>query len=77
MYVFMLPTAVDTTSSLTQIGQLDAINPQVAARLTRRFDRWRRFDATRQGHARSALESLRAIDGLSSDVHEIVGRALD
>jgi len=48
----------------------------VAARLTRRFDRWRKFDATRQGHARSALESLRAIDGLSSDVHEIVGRAL-
>ena len=60
-----------------QIGRLDAINPQVAARLTRRFDRWRRFDATRQGHARSALESLRAIDGLSSDVLEIVGRALD
>jgi aminopeptidase N len=28
------------------------------------------------GHARSALESLRAIDGLSSDVLEIVGRAL-
>ncbi|MEF8714601.1 MAG: aminopeptidase N [Accumulibacter sp.] len=60
----------------TQIGQLDALNPQVAARLTRRFDRWRKFDATRQGHARLALESLRAIDGLSSDVHEIVGRAL-
>ncbi|MBL8407590.1 MAG: aminopeptidase N [Candidatus Accumulibacter sp.] len=60
-----------------QIGRLDAINPQVAARLTRRFDRWRRFDETRQGHARSALESLRAIDGLSSDVLEIVGRALD
>ena len=60
----------------TQIGQIDALNPQVAARLTRRFDRWRKFDATRQGHARSALESLRAIDGLSSDVHEIVGRAL-
>ncbi|MCC2866577.1 MAG: aminopeptidase N [Candidatus Accumulibacter phosphatis] len=60
----------------TQIGRIDALNPQVAARLTRRFDRWRKFDATRQGHARSALESLRAIDGLSSDVHEIVGRAL-
>jgi aminopeptidase N len=48
----------------------------VAARLARRFDRWRKFDSGRQAYARAALESLRAIDGLSSDVLEIVGRAL-
>ena len=60
-----------------QIEQLDRINPQVAARLARRFDRWTKFDALRQAHARSALEGLRAINGLSSDVREIVGRALD
>ena len=60
-----------------QIEQVDRINPQVAARLARRFDRWTRFDALRQAHARSALEGLRAINGLSSDVREIVGRALD
>ena len=37
----------------------DPVNPQVAARLARCFDRWRKFDAGRQTHARAALESLR------------------
>jgi aminopeptidase N len=60
-----------------QIGELDRLNPQVAARLARRFDRWRKFDQPRQAHARFALEKLRSVDGLSSDVREIVGRALD
>ncbi|WP_291994120.1 aminopeptidase N [Candidatus Accumulibacter sp. ACC003] len=60
-----------------QIARLDRLNPQVAARLTRRFDRWRKFDEARQQHARLALEKLRSLDGLSSDVREIVGRALD
>jgi aminopeptidase N len=59
-----------------QIGALDPSNPQVTARLARRFDRWRKFDSGRQAYARASLESLRAIDGLSSDVLEIVGRAL-
>jgi aminopeptidase N len=59
-----------------QILRLDAINPQVAARLARSFDRWRRFDAAHQAHARIALESLRAHPGLSRDVSEIVERAL-
>lgn len=55
---------------------LDAINPQVAARLARCFDRWRRFDAVRQAHARGALERLAGHSELSRDVAEIVGRAL-
>ncbi len=59
-----------------QIMRLDPINPQVASRLARCFDRWRRFDASRQAHARGALESLRDHAGLSRDVLEIVGRSL-
>ncbi|MCC6208214.1 MAG: aminopeptidase N, partial [Gammaproteobacteria bacterium] len=59
-----------------QILHLDAINPQVAARLARSFDRWRRFDTAHQAQARIALESLRAHPGLSRDVFEIVQRAL-
>ena len=55
---------------------LDALNPQVAARLARAFDRWRRFDAGRQQHARTALERIRAARGLSKDTLEVVGRAL-
>ncbi|MDP2759177.1 MAG: aminopeptidase N [Sideroxyarcus sp.] len=59
-----------------QTRQLDAFNPQVASRLARCFDRWRRFDANRQEHARTALEMLRNHAGLSRDVFEIVQRSL-
>ena len=46
------------------IIELQAINPQVASRLARSFDRWRQFDAVRQGHARTALERIRGLRGL-------------
>ncbi len=51
-------------------------NPQVASRLARCFDRWQKFDAGRQAHARAALERIHNHDGLSRDVSEIVARAL-
>jgi aminopeptidase N len=59
-----------------QIAALDLMNPQVASRLARCFDRWKRFDAVRQEHARAALESLRQKAGLSRDVFEVVDKAL-
>ena len=59
-----------------QIGRLDPLNPQVAARLTRSFDRWKRFDVVRQEHARAALALLRQQPGLSRDVVEVVDKAL-
>ena len=51
-------------------------NPQVASRLARCFDRWQKFDAGRQAHARAALERIRQHQGLSRDVLEVVTRAL-
>jgi aminopeptidase N len=59
-----------------QVLALNALNPQVAARMARGFDRWKRFDATRRAHARAQLERLRDADRLSSDVAEIVTKAL-
>jgi aminopeptidase N len=59
-----------------KIGALDPLNPQVAARLARCFDRWRKFDDTRRQHARAALESLRRQPGLSRDVSEVVDKSL-
>ncbi|HUP30616.1 MAG TPA: aminopeptidase N C-terminal domain-containing protein, partial [Usitatibacter sp.] len=59
-----------------QVVALDRLNPQVASRLARAFDRWQKYDAGRQGHARAALESIRAAEGLSANVGEVVGRAL-
>jgi aminopeptidase N len=59
-----------------QIIALNAVNPQVAARMARAFDRWKRFDSQRQAHARKALERVRDTDNLSKDVGEIVDKAL-
>jgi aminopeptidase N len=59
-----------------RIVELDALNPQVAARMSRSFDRWKKFDAARQAHARAALERIRDVQGLSKDVAEIVTKSL-
>jgi len=59
-----------------QVIALDAINPQVAARMARGLDRWRKFDPARQAHARAALERIRGAKGISKGVLEIAGRAL-
>jgi aminopeptidase N len=56
--------------------QLDPLNPQVASRIARCFDRWKKFDAARQSHARSQLERINAQSNLSSDVAEVIGKAL-
>ncbi|MGZ5593754.1 MAG: aminopeptidase N [Usitatibacter sp.] len=59
-----------------QVIALDRLNPQVASRLARAFDRWKKYDAGRQSHARQALEAIRNAPGLSGNVGEVVGRAL-
>ena len=59
-----------------QIIALDTINAQVAARLARAFDRWRKFDVARQALAKVSLERVRDTPGLSRDTTEVVTRAL-
>ena len=59
-----------------QVITIDGFNPQVAARVARAFDRWKKFDAARQKLARAALERIRDAKGLSNDVAEIVTKAL-
>jgi aminopeptidase N len=59
-----------------RVIELNSLNPQVAARMARGFDRWKKFDAGRQAHARRALERMRDSEGLSKDVAEIVGKTL-
>ena len=59
-----------------QIIRLDPINPQIAARVARCFDRWRKFDDQRQKQALEALERIQATPGLSMDTTEVVVRAL-
>jgi aminopeptidase N len=59
-----------------RVLELDPLNPQIAARLTRAFDRWRKFDAGRQAQARAALERIGSASNLSKDVAEVVTKAL-
>ena len=59
-----------------QVLALDKLNPQVAARIARAFDRWKRFDPDRKSKSKFQLERIRDASGLSKDVAEIVGKAL-
>jgi aminopeptidase N len=54
---------------------LDAINPQIAARLATPFTRWQRFDATRQALMLQQLQHLNELE-LSRDLKEVVGKSL-
>ncbi|GAA0213054.1 aminopeptidase N [Kangiella japonica] len=59
-----------------QIKSLYAINPQVSARLTGAFNRWRKFDSERQQKMRQQLEVILSMPELSKDVFEIASKAL-
>lgn len=59
-----------------QVMELDALNPQTAARLVSAFNAWTRYDRERKEHMRAALMRISSRPGLSSDVSEIVGNAL-
>jgi aminopeptidase N len=59
-----------------QVIALDAINPQVAARLARTLDRWQKFTPALQQSMRAALEKVASAKKLSNDVAEIIGKAL-
>jgi aminopeptidase N len=55
---------------------LDAINPQVAARLMTAFRSWRALEPVRRDHAKAALERVAAAPALSRDINDIVARSL-
>ncbi|HEX2650440.1 MAG TPA: aminopeptidase N [Burkholderiales bacterium] len=59
-----------------QVIALDRLNPQVAARMARGFDRWKRFDENRRSKASGELARIRDTRGISKDVTEIVTKAL-
>ena len=59
-----------------QVIALNALNPQVAARLARALDRRRQIEARRPAKAHAPRERVRDAKGLSKDVAEIVNKAL-
>jgi aminopeptidase N len=59
-----------------QIKKIDKINPQVASRLAAAFRDLKKMPADLQAKARTKLEEIVAIDGLSKNVYEIVSKTL-
>ena len=59
-----------------QVMQIDAINPQLAARLARAMDRWSHLAEPYRSAALEAISRLAARTDLSSGVREIVERTL-
>ena len=58
-----------------RVARLDAINPQVAARIATPLTRWQRFDPQRRRRMREALERL-AGGELSPALREVVSKSL-
>ncbi|MCC4118338.1 aminopeptidase N [Aromatoleum toluclasticum] len=59
-----------------QVIALDSRNPQVAARMARALENWRRFTPALRQSIRAQIGRVAATPGLSPDVAEIVGKAL-
>jgi len=59
-----------------RVIELDAMNPQVAARLARALDRWKKLAEPYRTAAREAIARVAARSDLSNDVREVVSRAL-
>jgi aminopeptidase N len=59
-----------------RVIELDAFNPQVAARLARALDRWKKLAEPYRQAAKTAIERVAAKTDLSNDVREVVSRAL-
>ena len=59
-----------------RVLELDGINPQVAARLARALDRWAKLAEPYRSAAHEALKRVAAKTDLSTDVREVVTRAL-
>ena len=57
--------------------ELDSFNPQVAARLARALDRWRKLSEPYRSAAHEAIRRVSAKEDLSADVREVIDSALE
>jgi aminopeptidase N len=60
-----------------RVLELDSTNPQVAARLARAMDRWKKLAEPYRSAAHEAIARVAAKTDLSNDVREVVSRALE
>ena len=60
-----------------KVIEIDRFNPQVAARLVQAFNLCNKLEPHRKNWVKQELQRIRAQEGLSKDVGEIVGKILD
>jgi aminopeptidase N len=60
-----------------RLPTLDALNPQLAARLATAFNGWQRLEPQRREAARVAIAGLAGHGGLSRNLAEIIGNVLN
>ena len=60
-----------------KVIEIDRFNPQVAARLVQAFNLCNKLEPHRKNLVKQELQRVRAQEGLSKDVGEIVGKILD
>ena len=60
-----------------KVIEIDRFNPQVAARLVQAFNLCNKLEPQRKNLVKQELQRIRAQEGLSKDVGEIVGKILD
>ncbi len=58
------------------IMTLDQTNPMIAARIVSAFNNWKRYDGKRREKMQKELGNIMALPSISTDVYEIVSRAL-
>ena len=73
---FHRPDAAGYVLWADKLVELDALNPQLAARFARVMDRWAALAEPYRGAAREAITRVAARGSLSADVREVIGRAL-
>jgi aminopeptidase N len=73
---FHRPDAAGYVFWSERVMEIDAFNPQVAARLARALDRWSRLAEPYRSAAHEAIKRVAAKADLSKDVREVVSRAL-
>lgn len=60
-----------------QVRVMNALNPQIAARLLTPLTRWRKYDSQRQKLMKAELQALQEMgEKLSKDVYEVVSKSL-
>ncbi|WP_107860217.1 aminopeptidase N [Neisseria cinerea] len=60
-----------------KVIEIDRFNPQVAARLVQAFNLCNKLEPHRKNLVKQELQRIRAQEGLSKDVGEIIGKILD